>query len=253
MIGADKTTVLWQPHIFSFFTYLFFFLYIYVYFLVVSLSIIYYISMYHFLIFIILFLSLLLNNHFISVQLSLSLFIFMLSVFLYQSLSLSLYLSTVHFHLLCSSLLCHIFSFLVEFNFHLSVGSAFVARRLSFKSSNYFSFFKKDVIIQARARAACVWRAQISVTRCCQTKMPNFTDIAQKCSQIFLPESCIIQNSQKGYHNFWATFVRKFVIAKKLKKPPNLVTLAALSISSSIITIISTKQKPFRSSFGKNR
>ena len=185
MVGADKTTVLWQPHIFSFFTYLFFFLYIYVYFLVVSLSIIYYISMYHFLIFIILFLSLLLNNHFISVQLSLSLFIFMLSVFLYQSLSLSLYLSTVHFHLLCSSLLCHIFSFLVEFNFHLSVGSAFVARRLSFKSSNYFSFFKKDVIIQARARAACVWRAQISVTRCCQTKMPNFTDIAQKCSQIF--------------------------------------------------------------------
>ena len=90
MVGADKTTVLWQPHIFSFFTYLFFFLYIYVYFLVVSLSIIYYISMYHFLIFIILFLSLLLNNHFISVQLSLSLFIFMLSVFLYLSLSLSL-------------------------------------------------------------------------------------------------------------------------------------------------------------------
>ena len=116
---------------------------------------------------------------------SFSLYFYAFCLSLSISLSLSLYLSTVHFHLLCSSLLCHIFSFLVEFNFHLSVGSAFVARRLSFKSSNYFSFFKKDVIIQARARAACVWRAQISVTRCCQTKMPNFTDIAQKCSQIF--------------------------------------------------------------------
>ena len=59
-----------------------------------------------------------------------------------------------------------------------------------------------------------------SVTRWWNKKLPNFPRYCPKSIQIiFLPETCIIWNSPKGYQNIWVTFVRKFI------KSSNLVTL----------------------------
>ena len=56
-------------------------------------------------------------------------------------------------------------------------------------------------------------------------KLHNFPNIAPKVAKSFLHETSIILNGPKIYHDIWATFVRKFV-TKKLRKSPNLVTLA---------------------------
>ena len=52
-------------------------------------------------------------------------------------------------------------------------------------------------------------------------KWPNF---GQKVATHFLHNSGIIRNSPKSHQNIWTTFVRQ-IVAKKLKKSPNLVTL----------------------------